>query len=89
MKKTLQDLGVSGTVFELRFPNASNGFVVSQSLGFRMIGDNGFHTGVRLGDKVFDPIHPEGLPVAEWIEDFVDSSFNTASPVRLVKTEPF
>ncbi len=31
---------------------------------------NGRHFGVRLGDVVFDNLHPKGMPFDDWMKDF-------------------
>jgi Papain fold toxin 2 len=34
------------------------------------ISANGRHVGVRVGDLVFDNLHPEEIPFDQWIADF-------------------
>jgi hypothetical protein len=34
------------------------------------ITQNGRHVGVNVNGIVFDNIHPNGLPLAEWLRDF-------------------
>lgn len=35
-----------------------------------MISQNKVHLGVRIGDKIIDNIHHDGVPAAEWAERF-------------------
>ncbi len=38
--------------------------------GQETITQNGRHVGVRVGDIVFDNLHPDGLPFDHWLKDF-------------------
>ncbi|MCA9102369.1 MAG: hypothetical protein KDA63_14505 [Planctomycetales bacterium] len=83
IKKALTSLGVSGRIVKLEFPMARNGLVVSRTTG-EAISENGVHWGVVVGGKAFDPVHPGGLDVADWLDDFVD-----AGGVRNITEELF
>jgi hypothetical protein len=43
---------------------------VSFDGGLQTITQNGRHLGVRVGDIVFDNLHPGGLSYEEWLRDF-------------------
>ena len=47
-------------------------FIVCNSLPAKAsaISQNGRHLGVRVGDTVFDNLHPNGMPFDQWIKDF-------------------
>jgi hypothetical protein len=34
------------------------------------ITQNGRHVGVRVGDTVFDNLHPNGMQYDQWLQDF-------------------
>ncbi len=38
--------------------------------GQTTITQNGRHEGIRVGDIVFDNLHPNGMPFDQWIGDF-------------------
>ena len=38
------------------------------------ISTNGTHVGVRLGDRIIDNLHPEGVPADDWIERFITAT---------------
>jgi hypothetical protein len=66
----LRAAGRSGELIELRtiIPNvniasAHDGFVTA-------ISENGYHCGVKVDDLVFDNLHPNGIPYAEWLGSF-------------------
>jgi hypothetical protein len=64
-------VGGRGQIIELR-GGGQRGFIISKSLPptAPAISRNGRHVGVRLGDTVFDNLHPEGMPFNRWIADF-------------------
>jgi Papain fold toxin 2 len=35
------------------------------------ISQTGHHVGVRVGDLVFDNLHPDGVPAAAWVGEFL------------------
>ncbi len=39
------------------------------------ITDTGDHVAIQVGDLVFDNLYPEGIPLAEWIDDFGGGAF--------------
>jgi hypothetical protein len=38
------------------------------------ISTNGIHLGVRIGDKILDNVHPEGVPAGDWAAKFVSAT---------------
>jgi hypothetical protein len=69
VQAALQKAGQKGQVIEIR---GGGDFIISKSLPStaRAISDNGRHIGVRVGDMVFDNLHPDGIPFTQWINDF-------------------
>ena len=69
IQAALQKAGYKGQVIEIR---GGGDFIVSKSLPntARAISENGRHIGVRVGDTVFDNLHPNGIPFEQWINDF-------------------
>src|SRR6266513_2924166 len=71
IKKALQAAGHRGTWIEIR-GKGSLPFMVCLSFegGAATITQNGKHVGIRVGDMVFDNLHPTGMSYAEWLRDF-------------------
>ena len=70
---------MSGEVIELR-----TGFYnIWSETAKANISTNGIHRAVKVGDMVFDNIHKNGRPYAEWIKDFTTSAPSGVSPVPL------
>jgi hypothetical protein len=71
VKKALQAAGYSGTLVEIR-GKAGRDFMVCLSYdgGQSTITQNGRHVGVRIGDLMFDNLHPNGIPADRWLKDF-------------------
>jgi hypothetical protein len=71
IQKALQNEGQKAQMIEIRGGGA-RGFIVSRSFdgGRTAIAQNGRHLGVRVGEVVFDNLHPDGLLFDEWIKDF-------------------
>jgi len=38
------------------------------------ISRSGVHVGIRIGDRVFDNLHPEGMAAEEWQAEFVSTT---------------
>jgi hypothetical protein len=62
--------GHLGQIIEIRARNKD--FMVCNSFkdGMVPITTNGRHVGVRVGDDVFDNLHPDGLRCELWLADF-------------------
>lgn len=71
IQAALSRSGHSGQVVELR-GGGERGYIVCKSLPGNgpAISQNGRHLGVRVGDLVFDNLHPDGMPYEQWIRDF-------------------
>jgi hypothetical protein len=71
VQKALVAAGYLGQLIELR-GGGQRGFIVCRSLPTNApaISQNGRHVGVRVGDLVFDNLHPDGMPYDQWILDF-------------------
>lgn len=41
-----------------------------------MISKNGKHWPIKVNDTVFDNLHPNGIPYAEWYEDLGGEVYN-------------
>lgn len=69
VQRAVAAVGGRGQIIELR--GGQRGFIISKSLPptAPAISGNGRHVGVRVGDTVFDNLHPEGMPFDRWIED--------------------
>jgi hypothetical protein len=64
----LKKSGIKGELVEL---NGGKGFMISKSFSrTEAISENGRHLEVRVGDMVYDNIHLNGIPYAEWVKDF-------------------
>ena len=71
IRKALIAAGFHGQLIELRCP-ADYPFIVCMSYhgGRDSITENGRHLGIRVGDIVFDNLHPDGTPYDAWMRDF-------------------
>ena len=71
VQRAVAAVGGRGQIIELR-GGGQRGFIISKSLAptAPAISRNGRHVGVRVGDAVFDNLHPEGMPFDRWIADF-------------------
>jgi RHS repeat-associated protein len=83
MKQTLRKLKLHGQIITLTFPNAYNGYVMSNRFSFA-ISRNYFHMGVAFNGIVYCPVYPEGIPVQKWI-----NSFYAAAPPKLISYASF
>jgi hypothetical protein len=64
----LKAAGIKGQRIEIR---GGHDFIVSATHGAQeAISRNGRHVGVRVGEMVYDNIHPNGLPFSQWLKDF-------------------
>ena len=45
--------------------------VIGLSKTKSLISNNRSHVGVQVGDRVFDNLHPEGVPTEEWPGRFI------------------
>ena len=71
IKASLQAAGYGGRLVEIR-GKAGRDFMVCLSYdeGRSTITQNGRHVGVRVGDLMFDNLHPNGIPADQWLKDF-------------------
>jgi hypothetical protein len=60
-----------GQLVELRSPGIRPYIIcLSYDGGRSTITRNNRHVGVRVGDLVFDNLHPNGMPYDDWVRDF-------------------
>ncbi len=63
IRKALANKGLTGTTLKIR---AGKGpYMIHKATG-RVISTSGVHEAVRVGDMVFDNLHPNGIPFEEW-----------------------
>jgi hypothetical protein len=71
IRSALLAAGFHGQFVEL---NCRGGYeyliCMSYESGWTAITENGRHVGVRVGDMVFDNLHPAGMPYDAWVCDF-------------------
>jgi hypothetical protein len=71
IRKALVAAGLHGQFVELRASGIRPFIVCSSYCGGQIsITRNGRHIGVRVGDLVFDNLHPNGMLYDEWARDF-------------------
>lgn len=70
IRVALVSAGHRGQVVEIRAKGIRRFMVCISFDGKQSITQNGRHLGVRVGDVVFDNLHPHGLPYDEWLGDF-------------------
>ncbi len=63
--------GYGGQLVEIRGAGGRD-FIICLSYdgGQATITQNGRHLGVRVGDTIFDNLHPGGMPYEDWLNDF-------------------
>jgi hypothetical protein len=68
--KALKKSGINGKIIELN--GGQRGYIVCKSYksGASSISETGKHIGVQVGDKVYDNLHPNGIPFDHWIQGF-------------------
>ena len=62
----------------------SRDFIVCLSFdgGKTSITETGRHVGIRVGELMFDNLHPDGMPLADWLRDFdADGGIKLNAPV--------
>ena len=65
---SLIERGLHGTEVKITY-SGGPGFIWSDSRK-RCISENGIHYGVMYNENVYCNIHPTGLPLNEWLDDF-------------------
>jgi Papain fold toxin 2 len=71
IKKALLGAGHKGQWVEIRGASPRPNMVcLSFDGGRATITQNGRHVGIRVGDMMFDNLHPDGLTFDEWLDDF-------------------
>jgi len=71
IRSALTAAGQRGQVIEIRGRGGRDFLIcISYDGGQATITQNGRHFGVRLGDVVFDNLHPNGMPFDDWLKDF-------------------
>jgi hypothetical protein len=71
IRNALVAAGFHGQVVELKGREGYEHMVcMSYHEGRDSITENGRHLGVRVGDMVFDNLHPAGMPYDAWVQDF-------------------
>jgi hypothetical protein len=68
LESAFKKAGVGGEVLEINLQG--RGWISSYSAG-TVIADNGEHQAVRVGDMVYDYLHPNGISYANWVKDFM------------------
>lgn len=48
----------------------------------KLVSQNGYHVGVLYNDIVYCNIHPYGLPVEIWLNDFIASGYGEVTPKK-------
>jgi hypothetical protein len=57
-----------------RLRTADNSDVIGLAREGIQVSANRSHVGVRIGDKVFDNLHHDGVPAVEWPERFITAT---------------
>ena len=70
VRTALVAAGHGGQIIEIRARGGLLYMVCLSFNGIQSITQNGRHLGVRVGDVVFDNLHPDGLLYDEWLRDF-------------------
>ncbi len=71
VRLALQAAGIAGAIIEIRDGFGKDFIACGCYDNWRTtISQNGRHVGVRVGNLMFDNLHPDGLPYQVWIDDF-------------------
>jgi len=71
IRDALVAAGFRGQFVELRSPGIRPYIIcLSHNDGQSTITLNNRHVGVRVGNLVFDNLHPTGVPYDDWVQDF-------------------
>lgn len=72
IRKALIAAELHGQLVELRTRRERYKFIIcfSYQNGQTTVTETGRHVGARVGDNVFDNLHPDGMPYDEWVQDF-------------------
>jgi hypothetical protein len=71
IRNTLLATGHHGQMIEIQGLGGRDFMVcLSYDAGRSTISQNGKHVAIRIGDMVFDNLHPDGLPFDIWLRDF-------------------
>jgi Papain fold toxin 2 len=71
VRKELIGAGFHGQIIELRNRGKCEFMVCMGYLrGQTTITETGWHVGVRIGNLVFDNLHPDGMRYDDWVQDF-------------------
>src|SRR5688572_24440532 len=85
IRNEMTRLGQPGEVIVLRAAGHVDLMAcLSYDGGRTSITQTGVHCGVRIGDLVFDNLHPDGLPYQDWLNDFA-----AMTSVRIERVESF
>jgi peptidoglycan hydrolase-like protein with peptidoglycan-binding domain len=79
----LKAKNIKGELLEIR---TGTGFIQSDEFG--SIATNGIHQAVKVGDTVFDNLHPNGIKYDDWIKDLGGKLF-TNPPHALITPSSF
>ncbi|MDR2407219.1 MAG: hypothetical protein LBE13_03790, partial [Bacteroidales bacterium] len=82
--KALKKEGINGKSIELS--GNKRGYIICKSYesGNVSISETGKHIGVQVGDKVYDNLHPNGIPFDQWIKEF-----DSIGGIKIVETIDF
>lgn len=71
LEEKMKSNNISGEKIEV---TSSGKYCISDENG--MISKNGKHWAIKVNDTVFDNLHPNGIPYAEWYEDLGGEVYN-------------
>ncbi|MDE6407165.1 MAG: hypothetical protein K2K48_06815 [Anaeroplasmataceae bacterium] len=69
----MKENGISGERIKAT-PKTGREYIYSDKFG--IIGDNGFHEGIKIGDMIYDNLRPQGIPYSEWVSDLGGEVYN-------------
>ena len=82
MVALLNSKNVDYEIISIQYPEG-RGFVFSITYGYSQnISTNGFHTGVLYDGKVYCNVHPYGLPIGLWLNDFDGFGWCVVTPSK-------
>ena len=85
MKAAILKMNLHGSIVDLYFPYATNGYVISDRTGpYTAISENGHHYGVLFNNNIHCNIYPEGLYKDVW-----PTKFHATNDTKRISYIPF
>lgn len=79
LENKMKENNISGERIKVT-PKTGQDIIYSDKFG--VIGDNGYHDAIKVGDYIFDNMNPNGVPYSEWVSDLGGDIYNLFEIIR-------